>query len=130
VAAPDALYFHQSRPPVHGLASTARRRDWADLHAILTAIPADRWTTYGELATAVGSHAVPVGQHLASCPDCTGGWRVLTSRGTVSSGFRWSDPARTDTAEDVLRRDGVRIVDGTADPSQKLTADALANLPR
>jgi alkylated DNA nucleotide flippase Atl1 len=105
-------------------------RDWTDLHDILAAIPPGRWTTYGDLATAVNTAAQPLGQHLANCSECTGPWRVLTSKGEVNLGFRWSDPTRTDTPADVLRQEGVRSSDGIADATQKLTAEELADLAR
>ncbi len=46
------------------------RKDWTGLHTLLSGVPAGRWTTYGDLAAAVGSHAVPIGQHLGTCGRC------------------------------------------------------------
>lgn len=39
----------------------------------------------GDLATVIGSHPVPVGAHLATCPQCPTPWRVLTATGIVSA---------------------------------------------
>ena len=105
------------------------QRDWSDLHAILNALPKGRWTSYGDLATAIGSHAVPVGTHLAHCRNCDNAWRVLTAHGKVSRGFRWSDPDRTDDPADLLVTDGVLLRGGVADQSQRLGPDGLRALP-
>lgn len=109
------------------LASSAGKtgRNWDDLHTLLSAIPPGRWTTYGDVAAAIGSHAVPVGSHLASCGQCSNAWRVLTAKGTISSGFRWSNPTRTENPADLLIRDGVRMTDGVADPAQRLSRAEL-----
>ena len=104
------------------------RRDWTDLHTALQAMPSGRWTTYGDLATAIGSHAVPVGTHLATCTQCPTPWRVLTAKGTVSRGFRWSDPTRTDTVEDALAADGITLTNGIADSNARMPLAGLQQL--
>jgi len=43
------------------------RKDWTNLHTLLDNVPPGRWTTYGDVATVIGSHAVPIGTHLATC---------------------------------------------------------------
>ncbi|WP_318216462.1 hypothetical protein [Streptomyces sp. SCL15-6] len=57
-------------------------------------------------------------------------YRVLTSEGKVSDGFRWAAPQ--DTGRDARARlaaDGVRFTaTGAADPAQRLTSDDLAAL--
>jgi len=103
-------------------------RDWSDLHSILRALPSDRWTTYGDLAAAVGSHAVPVGAHLARCEQCVNAWRVLRANGTVSPGFRWGDPSRTDSVADVLTANGIELTDGHASSTQRADASNLLSL--
>ncbi|MDQ0941815.1 hypothetical protein [Streptomyces sp. V1I1] len=78
------------------LASLAKRlsgtpKDWSSLHTLLETIPPGRWTTYGDVATV-----------------------ILTAAGRVSTGFRWTDPTRTDTPADVLAAEGIRFDGGTA----------------
>ncbi|WP_307847718.1 MGMT family protein [Streptomyces durocortorensis] len=104
------------------------RKDWTGLHTLLSGVPAGRWTTYGDLAAAVGSHAVPIGQHLGTCGRCPNPWRVLTAAGKVSPGFQWPDPSRTDTAASLLIREGVRFDGDTADPDQRLRQDELRHV--
>ncbi|CAM5710503.1 Methylated-DNA-[protein]-cysteine S-methyltransferase DNA binding domain-containing protein OS=Streptomyces aurantiogriseus OX=66870 GN=GCM10010251_00070 PE=4 SV=1 [Streptomyces aurantiogriseus] len=73
--------------------SGARKDDWTSLHTLLGAFPSGRWTTYGDVTTVIGSHAVPVGTRLATFSRCPNTWRVLTA--TEGAGFRWADPTRT-----------------------------------
>ncbi|MGW2056071.1 DNA-binding protein [Streptomyces sp. NPDC001840] len=108
--------------------SGGSRKDWTDLHTLLENVPSGRWTTYGDVATAIGSHAVPVGTHLAGCATCPNPWRVLTASGRVSSGFRWPDPTRTETPEDVLRAEGITIDAGAADPRARIPLEDLTRL--
>ena len=84
-----------------------------------------RWTTYGDLASAVGTGALAVGRHMADCGQCENAWRVLGADGSPRDGFRWSDPARTETQEQVLRAEGVRFVDGKADSTARIPIDEL-----
>ncbi|MFD8980064.1 DNA-binding protein [Streptomyces sp. NPDC059564] len=116
------------------LASLAKQlngtsKDWTGLHTLLNAVPAGRWTTYGDVAAVISSHAVPVGTHLATCGQCPNAWRVLNASGRVSPGFRWTDPTRTDSPADVLTTEGVRFDAGAADPTARLSVDALKALP-
>lgn len=104
------------------------RKDWTSLHTLLGAIPSGRWTTYGDVASVIGSHAVPIGTHLATCGQCPNAWRVLTASGRVSTGFRWTEPARTDAPADVLTGEGVRFDDGAADPKARLSLETLRSL--
>lgn len=103
-------------------------KDWTALHALLASLPSGRWTTYGDVATAVGSHAVPIGRHLSTCGQCPNPWRVLNTRGQVSVGFKWTDPTRTDSPAGLLATEGVSFDTGTADPSARLPVDALKTL--
>ncbi|OHV69572.1 hypothetical protein BCD48_34780 [Pseudofrankia sp. BMG5.36] len=98
------------------------------MNQALAAIPAGRWTTYGDVAALIGSHPVPVGNRLASysAPNAHG---VLQAEGTVAPSFRWPDPGKTDDPLDVLRAEGVLIdAHGRAAASQRLTVDELAAL--
>ena len=108
---------------------SANRRDWTDLHTLLNAVPAGRWTTYGDVAAVIDSHPVPVGAHLATCDQCRNPWRILNAAGRVSTGFRWSDPERADTPADVLAGEGVRFVGGVADAGSRLSREELRDGP-
>ncbi|ADP80178.1 MGMT family protein [Pseudofrankia inefficax] len=120
----------------HSLADLAEavpgqsRRDWSDLHACLDALPAGRWTTYGDLAQVVATKAQPLGQHIATCPSCQNRWRVLDADGTVAADFKWPDPSRADTPQQVLESEGITFTNGTADPSVRLSLTDVANLLR
>jgi alkylated DNA nucleotide flippase Atl1 len=101
---------------------------WDLLNKALAELPAGSWTTYGDLAAFIGSHAVPVGMHLASQP-APNAHRVLQVEGTVSPGFRWPDPDRTDDPRDLLREEGIEFDDsGRANPAQRVTTEELAVL--
>ncbi|KOX35528.1 DNA-binding protein [Streptomyces sp. NRRL F-4707] len=104
------------------------RKDWTILHTLLGAIPSGRWTTYGDVASVIGSHAVPVGTHLATCDQCPNAWRVLTASGRVSAGFQWTGPSRTDAPADVLVGEGVRFDGGAAVPEARLSVEVLRSL--
>jgi alkylated DNA nucleotide flippase Atl1 len=102
--------------------------DWAPLHAILARLPAGRWTTYGDLAQAVGTGAVALGQHLAACTQCTNGWRVLGADGRPRGGFQRGDRNRTDTQEEALTAEGVEFPNGRADEARRMKASDLTPL--
>ncbi|MFD9573779.1 hypothetical protein ACFWBI_28565 [Streptomyces sp. NPDC059982] len=103
-------------------------KDWASLHILANAVPAGRCTTYGDVAAVIGSHAVPVGTHLAACGQRPNAWRVLNVAGRVGSGFRWTDPIRIEPPADVLRAEGVRFDADAADPTARPTVDNLGTL--
>ena len=105
----------------------ARGRDWALLHQALAALPSGSWTTYLDLAELIGSHPVPVGVHIARV-EMANGHRAMTIDGTISEGFRGLDPDDTRDPQEVLEEEGVRFVDGRADPAQRMTARDLAVL--
>lgn len=101
--------------------------DWSLTHDILDAIPSGRWTAYHYLGEAVGTAAQAIANHVSKCPVCVHPYRVLTWDGRIAEGFAWSDPNDTRDANDVLEAEGVRFIDGLADPEQKLcTEDLLA----
>jgi alkylated DNA nucleotide flippase Atl1 len=102
--------------------------DWSQLHAILESLPEGRWTTYGDLADAVGTAPQPLGGHITTCQQCANAHRVLTSDGRVADSFRWSDPGDSRDPEEMLRAEGVSFDGGRADPGKRLTSDALAEL--
>jgi uncharacterized protein with ParB-like and HNH nuclease domain/alkylated DNA nucleotide flippase Atl1 len=115
--------------PLEEVEEPEEGRDWSRLHAALAALPPGAWTTYGDLAELIGSHQVPVGQHVAKTAGLLNAHRVLTSEGRVAEAFRWSDPADDRDIHAVLETEGVRFgPDTRAAPSQRLRSDDLADL--
>jgi alkylated DNA nucleotide flippase Atl1 len=102
--------------------------DWAELHRAMAAIPAGHWTTYGDLATLVGTAAQPLGQHIQRCPACPNFQRVLGADGRPRPGFTLTDPNETRNQQELLDAEGLRFFNGAADPSRHLDAEALAEL--
>ena len=103
-------------------------RDWSDLHALLDQVRSGEWTTYGDLAEAIGSSAQAVAGHIARCYEdaCRIGYRVLNADGRVSEGFYWGDPSDSRDPVEVLRAEGVSLdADGRADPASRLDPHAL-----
>ncbi|WP_335983894.1 GmrSD restriction endonuclease domain-containing protein [Streptomyces sp. CA2R106] len=102
---------------------------WKELRAALLAMPAGTWTTYGDLAALIGTHAVPVGQHLAGTAGLHGAYRVLTADGRVSAGFRWPGGEESGDARTRLETEGVPFDDaGRARRSHRVTTADLAAL--
>ncbi|MEU9711522.1 DUF262 domain-containing protein [Streptomyces sp. NPDC047967] len=103
---------------------------WGELRQALLSTPAGTWTTYGELAALIGTHAIVVGNHIKTRPALHGAYRVLTADGKLSPGFRWpegyegpSDP------REVLESEGVPFdAWGRAHRSHRLMASDLAML--
>lgn len=102
--------------------------DWTMTHAILEAIPEGNWTSYHHLAEAVGTAPQAVGSHLASCGKCPNPHRVLTWDGKVADSFHWLDPDDERIPAEILRAEGVRIVDQVADMEQQLVVEDLLAL--
>lgn len=101
---------------------------WKLMEQAVAALPPGKWTTYGDLAALIGSHPVPVGQRVATRP-IKNGHRVLQAAGTISAGFRWYEPDRSDDPIQVLSEEGIKFDDqNRADPLQRLDVDALAHL--
>ncbi|MDH6570756.1 alkylated DNA nucleotide flippase Atl1 [Streptomyces sp. SAI-117] len=115
--------------PLRGVGRAERSRDWHLAHQVLAALPHGTWTSYGDLAAFLGSGAQAVGNHLAGTPGVANAYRVLTSEGRVSEGFRWTSEDEGGDVRSLLSADGIRFtVTGAADPVQRLTADDLALL--
>lgn len=104
--------------------------DWEPLHNLLAVVPAGRWTTYGELARAVGTAAQPLGGHVTRCTDCPNAWRVLGAEGRTREGFRWSRNDRTDDQQHALESEGVLFTNGVAAADQRISGEELASLAR
>ena len=114
--------------PILGVAGVPVGFDWSDLHAILAAIPAGKWTTYADLAQVVGTSPLPVGTHIAN-NDVVNGHRVMAAGGKISSGFHWADASDKRDPIAVLQEEGVVFdAQGVASPSQRLDSDALEAL--
>lgn len=106
--------------------------DWTPLHAVLAGVGADYWTTYGDLAQAVGTGAVALGNHVAECALCQNqnAQRVLGGGGVPREGFAWLDPRRTDTQEAALAAERVTYVNGHADPGHRVDFSELQALAK
>ncbi|MFI6778744.1 DUF262 domain-containing protein [Nocardia sp. NPDC050412] len=101
---------------------------WAELLNVLAALPAGRWTTYGDLANLLGTAAQPLGNWMRSHP-APNAHRVLSAQGSFAEGFRWIDPACIDDPRQMLESEGVRFsASGRAASGQRLTPAELANL--
>ncbi|WP_376918053.1 DUF429 domain-containing protein [Agrococcus sp. GCM10030264] len=103
---------------------------WARLEALVTRLPMGTWTTYGDIAVALGTHARPVSERIRTTHP-SNYWRILTADGSVSTGFRWKD-GRTDAERSVLAHlrdvEGVPVVDDRAPAQARLAAAALRGL--
>jgi alkylated DNA nucleotide flippase Atl1 len=74
----------------YGLLDAANRRiDKTALKEVCSAIPAGRWTTYGDLAAAIGvpGAAQSVASVIATDPDVENAHRVLRANGQISPGW-------------------------------------------
>ncbi|MFJ2233884.1 DUF262 domain-containing protein [Streptomyces sp. NPDC087859] len=102
---------------------------WKELRAALLAMPAGTWTTYGDVAALVGTHAVAVGSHLASNAGLHGAYRVLTADGRISEGFHWAADDESADPQTLLEAEGVPFDDARrARRSHRLTTADLATL--
>ncbi|PPI25970.1 hypothetical protein C5D44_10425 [Rathayibacter sp. AY1B5] len=108
--------------------SDSRRFDWSQAHSILDALPAGRWTSYNNLAEAVGTGAQAMAGHLAGCSRCVNAYRVLTWDGTIAEEFRWPDAEDKRDPADVLTKEGLTLMGGRADPEQQISAEELLAL--
>jgi alkylated DNA nucleotide flippase Atl1 len=96
--------------------------------SIVAEIPAGRWTSYGEVALVAGSYPQPIAAVIASTP-MQAAWRVLQTGGTISPGFRWLEPRRTEDPRQFLESEGLTFGDdGRADMGQFVSAEELAEL--
>jgi alkylated DNA nucleotide flippase Atl1 len=101
---------------------------WELMARAVAELPAGAWTTYGDLAALIGSHPVPVGMRIATHP-IDNGHRVMQAAGTVSPGFRWYEPDRSDDPIEVLKSEGIEFdAHGRANLAQRFTVDDLAEL--
>ncbi|MCG3039785.1 DUF262 domain-containing protein [Streptomyces sp. S1A] len=102
---------------------------WKELRAALLAMPSGTWTTYGDVAALIGTHAVPVGQYLASKPGVHGAYRVLTADGRVSSKIPSPGGQHSEDPRTLLEAEGVTFDEAKrARRSHRLTTADLAAL--
>lgn len=109
-------------------ASSRSAFDWQRLHALLAAIPAGSWTTYGALADVLGVAVQTLPGHVAGCDRCANRQRVLQADGRVAAGFAWLDSADNRDPLEVLEHEGVSVTAGVADVKRCLSADDLLAL--
>ena len=101
--------------------------DWSMTHSILAAIPGGKWTSYHQIAEAVGTAAQALGNHMTSCGACPNPHRVLKWDGRVAESFRWGNSDEIRHPSEILTDEGVRFDDKHADKTQQLqTEDLLA----
>ncbi len=99
----------------------------SQIAGILAEIPAGRWTSYGDAAIVAGTWAQPLAAIVANHP-MSNAWRVLQNGGTISPGFRWTEPGRSDDPRVILEKEGLRFdARGHADPAQFMGAEELAD---
>ncbi len=97
--------------------------------AAIAAIPAGRWTTYGDLAQLGGTAPVPVGQHVANTLGLPNAYRVLGANGAPRPNFHWNDPDDDRDIVDVLMAEGIILSDsGAAAQHQRIGAEELVAL--
>ena len=114
--------------PLPGSKGVVLGFDWSRIDSAVRAIPAGRWTSYGDLAALGQTHPQPVGTHLASA-EVENAHRVLDNLGRVASAFHWSDPDDTRDVRAVLQGEGLEFTtDGSAAPDRHLDGYDLAQL--
>ncbi|MER5758511.1 DUF262 domain-containing protein [Streptomyces sp. NPDC002082] len=102
---------------------------WKELREALLAMPTGTWTTYGDLGALIGTHAVAIGNHVATKVGLHGAYRVLTADGRISPGFRWTDDRHSGDPRTLLETEGVPFDEvGRARRSHRLTTAELAAL--
>ncbi|WP_199035677.1 MGMT family protein [Glycomyces salinus] len=98
----------------------ATEQDWELVRRLVAALPEGTWTSYGDLAELIGTGPRQVGAFMrdGGVPNA---YRVLTARGVVSEGFRWSDGRSGEDVPDLLRADGVKVnAKGAADQGRRM----------
>lgn len=127
---PDGRPIDDLRNQLRGTGKPSKqtRFDWSQLHAILEALPAGRWTSYTELANAIGTASQPLGNHLIRCPQCANTWRVLTADGMIAEAFAWAEADGKPDPRDLLVEEGIDFTTGRANRDQMLTSDDLIGL--
>jgi alkylated DNA nucleotide flippase Atl1 len=101
---------------------------WDVATRALAELPTGAWTTYGDVASLIGTHPIAVSTRLAnhSMPNAH---RVLQADGRISDNFRWVDGRTAPAPRALLESEGVTFDDQDhADPQQRLHVEDLAKL--
>lgn len=86
------------------------------------------WTSYSDLAGLTNMANQQVGA-WAMASDHAAAFRVLGVDGRVASAFKWKDPERTDTPQEVLTAEGIDFDESDrASQAQRVTVEALREL--
>lgn len=121
-------YGARQRARRQTLASEATGTKFDTLRAALDLVEPGLWTSYSDLAQLTGLANQNVGTWISET-DHSAAFRVLTSAGTVSDGFRWNDPHRSDDPRELLVAEGLEFDDaGRASQSARLTSYDLREL--
>jgi alkylated DNA nucleotide flippase Atl1 len=118
------------REAATSLPAGARTIDRDVLHAILRNIPRGHWTTYGDVAAAIGSPgaAQPVATAIANDSTVENAHRVLLSEGTVSPDWKSTDGEGPEEAERRLKEEGLDAsVVRRADPTRRWRPEIAAS---
>lgn len=92
-------------------------------------MPAGTWTSYGELASLIGTSAIAVGNHMSARKGLHCAYRVLTADGRIAGGFRWTDDRHSGDPKVVLEAEGVPFDEnGRASKAHRLSSTDLAVL--
>jgi len=93
---------------------------WSRAVEAISAIPAGRWASYGDVAALVGTHPVPLGSFLGS-HDVPNVWRVLKADGTVGYPAAKVPGQSGLSPVELLRQEGLEFDDhGRALPSRRI----------
>lgn len=101
----------------YGLLEAANRRiDKTALKELCARIPRGRWTTYGDIASAIGvpGAAQSVAGVIATDPDVQNAHRVLRANGQISPGWRSTAGDGPAHAQARLEAEGVKLDQGGA----------------
>jgi alkylated DNA nucleotide flippase Atl1 len=100
---------------------------FSEIDEVIQLVRPGSWTTYGDIAKAVGTVGQVVGMALARADGPNGAWRVMRAGGQISPEFRWhpDSPHTGKTCLEVLESEGVKFIGGVADPEQRLNFEAL-----
>lgn len=90
-------------------------------------IPEGFWTAYGELgraATGRAHSARTVGRIASATYDFPNAWRVIHADGSIPDGWGGGGEGPR-KCRALLEAEGIRFIDGRADPEKKILAEEL-----
>jgi alkylated DNA nucleotide flippase Atl1 len=115
--------------PLPGVFTPGSGFDWSRVDGAVQAVPPGCWTSYGDLAALAGTAAQPVATHVAGDPALTRAYRVLSSDGSISPQFKWTDPKDPRDPIEILTGEGVEFDQaGRASQAQRLGPSQLSQL--